>query len=100
MKTPEPYKPIDLAASRREKRLRTQLLALLFEPETQLLMRADNVDANELLKLLLRTADGLAVQKAPHPTRSYPSQRHVKCCALSLLKILVDLKRRFDKSLG
>jgi hypothetical protein len=99
MKNSEPGTPIDLAAWRREKRLRPRLLALLAEPETQLLMRADNVDAEALLTLLMRTADGLAT-KVPQssPCLHHRSQQCGRERALLLLKRLVDLRCRFENA--
>lgn len=91
-----PTDPIDLAAVKRQKRLRARLHALLSEPETQLLMRADKVDSNELLNLLLRAANGLPATNGNNHKRG----AHVRMRGLKLLQLLVEMKKRFQDTDG
>lgn len=79
--------------SRRGRQLRKRLAALLAEPETLLLMRADNVDTNDLMALLVKTAEDLNGsahrKRRPHSKSTSP-----------LLSFLYALRQCLDKTDG
>lgn len=77
---------------RRERQLRKQLSALLAEPETQLIMRADHVNTDDLLGLLIKTAEELHSKAPTHSKR----KSHLK--SGSLLSLFQALRRLLNET--